>query len=143
MGKAPEIEGALGCFRCWIVLWLAFVGLHYALCYSKFFSCVDVTRLTVRPSRQWKWNHFGVDLHQTRVHEHIPEPRSDSQVIPIFQGPHVLGAPFPEGMLIGEGAVVGLCVEVYLDHLDPTPGFQHSARPQALADGSMVEGSRL
>ena len=83
------------------------------------------TGLTGRPCRQWERNHLGVDLHQACTRAQIPQRGSNPEFLSILQGTHVLLAPSSQGVFIGDGAVVRLHVEVYLDHLHPTSGLQH------------------
>lgn len=77
--------------------------------------------LTIRPCRQRKRYHLRVNFHQACLLTKVPQLGSDSKVFPVLQCTHVLSAPSSQSMLVGDGSVVRLHVEIDFGHLDPSP----------------------
>lgn len=83
-------------------------------------------RHTIRPCRQGKGNHRGINLHQTCFCQKIPQSCPHAKIFHVSQSTHILCAPYSKSILFGHQATVGLDVEVYFGHLDPTARFKNS-----------------
>jgi hypothetical protein len=123
-GRVPVIEEVVAHSRSWIDQYLSFLGLH---CIGQLGSSRrnELERPTSRPRGEGKRNHLRVHLNESGFCEESSQFRPNSKILPIFQRTEVLCTPFSQSMLIGDRAIVGLNIKVYLNHLDPTSWLQY------------------